>query len=83
MYSPFEYLTVVTDVSQVAGEALGETTATETMEQSEVIAKSFELMGKGLLGIFVTITIIMICVFILMHISKGENAGKTAEKTDK
>lgn len=53
------------------------------MEQSEVIAKSFELMGKGLLGIFVTITIIMICVFILMHISKGENAGKTAEKTDK
>lgn len=72
MYSPFEYLTVVTDVSLVAGEALGETTATETMEQSEVIAKSFELMGKGLVGIFVTIIIIMICVFILTHLSKGK-----------
>ncbi|MBR6365166.1 MAG: hypothetical protein IKS10_03575 [Lachnospiraceae bacterium] len=48
-----------------------------TMEQSEVIAKSFELMGKGLIGIFVTITIIMICVFILMHLSKGEKSEKT------
>ena len=72
MYSPFEYLTAVTDVSQVAGEALGETTAAETMEQSEVIAKSFELMGKGLLGIFVTITSIMICVFVLTRLSKGK-----------
>ena len=42
------------------------------MEQSEVIAKSFELMGKGLVGIFVTIIIIMICVFILTHLSKGK-----------
>lgn len=79
MYSPFEYLTAVTDVSQVAGEALGETTATETMEQGEVIAKSFELMGKGLLGIFVTIIIIMICVFILTYLAKR----KTTEKTEK
>lgn len=43
-----------------------------TMERSEVIAKSFELMGKGLVGIFVTIIIIMICVFILTHLSKGK-----------
>ena len=42
------------------------------MEQSEVIAKSFELMGKGLVGIFVTIIIIMICLFILTRLSKGK-----------
>ncbi len=80
MYSPFEYLTAVTDVSQVAGEALGETTAAETMEQSEVIAKSFELMGKGLLGIFVTITIIMICVFVLTRLSKGKKTEAPKEQ---
>ena len=66
------------DAADVVGATEGAATEA-SMEQSEVIAKSFELMGKGLIGIFVTITIIMICVFILTHISKGEKT----EKTDK
>ena len=64
------------DTADVVGATEG--VATEaSMEQSEVIAKSFELMGKGLVGIFVTIAIIMICVFILMYMSKGEKSEKT------
>ena len=56
-------------VSEVATEVAN---AESTMDKSEVIAKSFELMGKGLVGIFVTIIIIMICVFILTRLSKGK-----------
>jgi len=62
-------------LSAVASEA-----AENTMDRGEVIAKSFELMGKGLVGIFVTIIIIMICVFVLMRLSKGESKTKTEDK---
>ncbi len=65
------------DVTNVA--ATTEKPTHVQMEQGEVITKSFELMGKGLIGIFVTIIIIMICVFILTYLAKR----KTTEKTEK
>ncbi|MBR5349596.1 MAG: hypothetical protein IK125_10290 [Lachnospiraceae bacterium] len=70
-------MNIFSTLMYMAPEAASEAAATDanieaTMAQSEVIEKSFELMGKGLVGIFVTIIIIMICVFILTYLSRGK-----------
>jgi len=38
------------------------------------VMKTFEIMGKGMLGIFATVIIVMIVVFILSKTSKKKDA---------
>ncbi len=49
-------------------------TAAEGSDRMENFMKSLSIMGSGMLGIFVTVIIVMLVVFILSPKSKKKNA---------
>lgn len=49
-------------------------TTVVTLEKVDVVFSSFAIMGKGMLGIFATVIIVMIVVFILSKTSKKKDA---------
>lgn len=49
---------------------------------TDIILQALEIMWKGMLGIFVTIVIVMIGVFILGRIGSGADKKDKKDKQD-